>query len=539
MTKISLVVCGSASLGAYSAGAAVELLTALQANRRGGPVVVDVVTGSSAGALTAVLAARSLVVNPNLAPWIERTWVEAMDARQLLNPARRDRSGWLDTDPVDELMGHLVAGPAASDDRPSEALGDELRIGLSLQALGGAPGRGEPAPPAAGRDLTEGSEAVYRLDRRSGPGSPVWEDLRRAAVAAASIPVAFPLRPLAVRTPPSGAAGSDRDGRGTACYVGDGLGAERPVALARRLAAASSAGGDRRIVMVDPGSAGRADGTTSPAEPSTPTESLGRALGQLLGSGAARDLAEAAEAGRRRKVLEALVERLPEIHGRLEDPNAVALGRRVGELAERVAEDAVDRDPGLPTTGGGSDPVLDWLDRHLARIQQAPGYEAAFDTTSSRAGRTRLAKLILVLEAIGGLAEAPIDDLLTVRPPAEEGLAGRAVAGFGGFLERGWRAHDLRAGRRDARRLLEGPLADIVAYEPRDEEAYDPGETDPRLEGLRPESRERLRTFVEAEAERALRDLRPEGIAGLLYGGVRSALSRSLAERVLADLRRL
>ena len=108
-----------------------------------------------------------------------------------------------------------------------------------------------------------------------------------------------------------------------------------------------------------------------------------------------------------------------------------------------------------------------------------------------------------------------------------------------GFLERAWRAHDLRAGRRDARRLLEGPLADLVAYEPRDEEAYDPGDVDPRLETLRPASRDRLRTFVEAEAERALRDLRPEGVAGLLYGGVRPALSRSLAERVLADLGRL
>lgn len=538
MTRITLVLSGSASLGAYSAGAAVELLTALEANRLGEPVSVDVVTGSSGGALTAALAARSLVVNPSLAPWIERTWVEALDARQLLNPARSDRSGWLDSDPVDELMAHLVSGPAASDDRASEALGDELRVGLSLQALGDAAALDEAAEPERAEDGRR-HDATYRLDRNSGPGLPVWEDLRRAAVAAASIPVAFPPRPLALRTP--GPRRDDDAGRedGTGWYVGDGLGAERPVTLGRRLAAAAPPAADRRIVVVDPETQGAGGASGGPDGLRTATDALGRALAELLGRGAGEDLAEAAEARRRRGVLEALVDRLPEIHGRLEDPNAVALGRRVGELAERVAEDAVARDPAFRRSGGGSDPVLDWLDRHLSRIQADPGYEAAFETTSSRAGRTRLAKLILVLEAIGGLAEAPVADVLAVRPPAGDVLAGRAVAGFGGFLERAWRAHDLRAGRRDARRLLEGELSDVVSYEPREDEAYEPGEVDARLESLRPDARDRLRAFLEAEAERALGKLKPDGFAGLLYGGVRSALARALAERAFSELRRL
>lgn len=540
MTRITLVLSGSASLGAYTAGATAEILAALEANRLTERVVVDVVTGSSAGALTAAMAARSLVVNPNLAPWIERSWVEAMDARQLLNPARDDRSGWLDPEPVDELMAHLVSGPAASDDRPSEALDEELRVGFSLQSISRDvdPGEGEVsdggADPgeegnAAGRGRSSGgrADAVYRLHRSSGPALPAWADLRRAAVAAASIPVAFPPRPLALGSGPA-----------TGPYVGDGLGAERPVSLARRLASDAPGGERRRIVVVDPTS----DGAGRPPEraggPTSTTASLGRGLRELLGRGAAEDLMDAADAAGRRRVLAALVERLPEIHGRLEDPDAVSLGRRVGELAERVAEDAVARDA-APGTGGGSDPVLDWLDRHLSRIQSDPDYEAAIATTSSRAGRTRLAKLILVLETIGGLAESPVADVHPVRPPAGQELAGRSVAGFGGFLERDWRVHDLRAGRRDARRLLEGPLADVVAYEPRDDDAYEPGEVDVRLDALRPEARDRLLSFLETEADRTLRDLQPGGFAGLLYGSVRSALSRALAERALAELRAL
>jgi hypothetical protein len=318
--------------------------------------------------------------------------------------------------------------------------------------------------------------------------------------------------------------------------VGDGLGAERPVSLPRRLASDATGGDRRRIVVVDPASDGPDGRPERAGVPDSTTASLGRSLRELLGRGAAEDLMDATDAAGRRRVLAALVERLPEIHGRLEDPDAVSLGRRVGELAERVAEDAVARDP-APQPGGGSDPVLDWLDRHLSRIQADPDYEAAIATTSSRAGRTRLAKLILVLETIGGLAEAPVADVHPVRPPAGQELAGRSLAGFGGFLEREWRVHDLRAGRRDARRLLEGPLAELVAYEPRDDAAYEPGEVDVRLDALRPEARDRLLSFLEAEAERALRDLRPGGLAGLLFGGARSAPSRALAERAFSEFR--
>ena len=97
MTKIALVLGGGVSLGSYIGGAISELLHAIQTNSLrsdGGPVRVHVITGTSAGAINAALAARSLAVNAELLPWIEKAWVDVASAEHLLNPNRADRRAW-------------------------------------------------------------------------------------------------------------------------------------------------------------------------------------------------------------------------------------------------------------------------------------------------------------------------------------------------------------------------------------------------------------------------------------------------------------
>lgn len=518
MTRLALVLGGSASLGAYSAGAVSEILGALRRNRRDDRVTVGVVTGSSAGALSAAVAARSLVVNPSLLPWLEPFWVKGMSSEHLLNPRRRNRSGLLDVGPLEEMVDHLVAGAPASDDAPSRLLDRALRVGISLVDL---PGREDGSGVRRHDD-----EAVFDLDGSHRAGDPVWGRLRDVALAAAGFPGAFPLRTLAQQ------AVDSRSGEAEAPrWTGDGLGTERPLSLAGRLASGLPGGGGEawRFVVVDPRSpAGRdADGDRRPSP--SPAEAAGRLLEASLGRGAARDWREADDAAERDEVLRALVHRLPEIHGRLDDPGAVGLGRRVGQLAERVAEWEVRRSGG----GEGDDPALDHLDRSLEAIRGRGGYRDAFDRVESRAGRTRLAKLIYVLEAAAGLRGRLPGPAHRVAP--DEPLAGERMACLGGFLDAGWRAADFSAGRRDARRVLEEQLNGKIAYEPADEEAYRAPTTGSRLSD---DARRRLLSHLEAEADAALRELRPGGLAGLLYGLVRPGLRRSTARRALEALER-
>lgn len=527
MTRLALVLGGPASLGAYSAGAVTEVLSALRRNRREERVTVGVVTGASAGGLSAAMAARCLVVNPALLPWLEPFWVRGMSAEHLLDPRRRDRSGLLNAEPVRQMLGHLVSGDPAADDAPSGSLGSSLRVGLSLVDLPGRTGSG------GGR--RHDGEAVFELDRSHRAGHPAWDGLREAAVAAAGIPGVFPLRSLRGRLTGGPEAEAERPR-----WAGDGLGTERPLSLARRLAGRFPAEPERgwRFVVVDPRAVGEgaARGAAEEAEPRGAATAAGRMLAASLGLGTARDWREAAGADERGELLRALVERLPEIHGGLDDPAAVGLGRRVGELAERVAEWEVRRRGG----GEGDDPALDQLDRSLAAIRGRAAYRPAFRHVESRAGRTRLAKLVYVLEAAADLPSRAAGPAHRVAPEAP--LAGERVACLGGFLEPGWRAADFAAGRRDARRVLEEELGDVVASEPVEEEAY--RRTGPSAAGatggtgLTGDARERLLAYLEAEAEAGLRELRPGGVAGLLFGLVRPGLRRAAARRALEVLER-
>ena len=137
MTRIALVLGGGVSLGSYIGGAVTEVLDALSRNSSGEDVRIHVITGGSAGALNAGLAARALSVNPNVVPWIERAWVEAADARHLLNPKRMNRLGALDATVLEELSSALITAGPASDDAPSPALGTPLRVGITLSSLHG------------------------------------------------------------------------------------------------------------------------------------------------------------------------------------------------------------------------------------------------------------------------------------------------------------------------------------------------------------------------------------------------------------------
>lgn len=544
MTRLALILSGGASLGSYVGGAVSEILYALERRRSEEPVSVDVITGTSSGALNAAFLARSLAVNPNLRPWIERAWVEAMDASVLLNPGRRDRRGLLDASALDELTGSLVDAEPATDDARSPHAGRPLRVGLSLSNLDGVPYDFRygflNAPDRFYGARVHRDWAEFEIGDRHGAGTPLWTALAETAVASASLPPFFPPRRLARdREDFPGANLPQSDDRREMWYADGSLTDARPISLAHRLARRSGgAPDDWRYVVVSPEMRDRGIDGGGPEDALPTASAVGtRVVEALLGDGAAGDWREAHADNVRVEILESLAARLPDLHGRMDDPDAIALGRQIGEMAERVAEMKVAVRRG--EENGGADPALDYLEENLERIESDPRWAPALDPVSSRAGRARLKKLIFILEAAAGLRDRPTLPLNLISPDRGEELAGDFLAGAGGFLDSTWRAHDFRAGRRDARGLLTRELSDVLDYEPASEEAYRVAtENVPEgLEDLSRGSRKELQRAVEAEVGAAVEELRPGGLAGLFSWAWKPALKRWGVSRALDGLR--
>lgn len=545
MTRLALVLGGGVSLGTYVAGATLELLRALGETRER-RVKLHVIAGSSAGALNAALAARAVTVNPSLLRWLERVWVDVIDADLLLDPGRPDRSGLLDASALDELSRVLVTADPASDDRPSPACGDPLRVGLALSNLDGVPydfRYGFLNPP----DRFYGSR-IHRdwIEFELAPGQPasddVWEALRRASLASAAFPFAFPPRALERRVSDYPGAdfpdGVSRDVR--MWYTDGGLFDNEPVGLAKRLVERfpDHRGADWRYVLIDPYMESAGEGGGAPgAAPDSAIRLTGQLARALLGQAATLDWLTANKVNARLEMLEELVSRLPDLGDSLLDPAAVDLGRSIGELAERVAEMKVTVARG--PVGSGGDPVIEYLDRNVDRIAADPRFAPVLARFETRAARTRMAKLIFILESTAGLRDKEVMALYLIAPPAEDELHGDFLGNFGGFFSREWRLNDFRAGRRDARRLIEGQLGDLLDYRPDVPDAYRVESLDASLDAMPARSREQLRRFVEAETGRFVDRLSP-GVVGSLFGWLwKPVVRRWAGRRALEALRSL
>jgi len=549
MTKIALVLGGGVSLGSYIGGAVSELLHAFQTNSLrsdGGPVRVHVITGTSAGAINAALAARTLAVNAELLPWIERAWIEIAAAEHLLNPDRPNRRGWLDDTAVEDLSRALITSASASDDAFSRVAGDPLRVGLTLANLHGVrydmPYGFLNVPERSFGTRRYADSVTFEFSRRGTEADdPDWEELRRAALASSAFPFAFPVRSLArTRADYPGATLPPGEENLAMWYLDGGLFDTAPLGLAKHLVEREPGfrSDDWRYILVEP-TLRSSDGRAGDATPAA--ESLGGLAADLsravLGQGAAQDWVRANRINARLEVLSALVDRLPELNDRLHDPDEVGLGLKIGELAERVAEMQVALDSRIAGRHAGSDPAGQYLDAQLERIEADDRYSAVLAGTESRAARSRLAKLVFLLEAAGGLAGKDVMKLYLVAPREAHELAGDFLGNFGGFLNRDWRRNDFRAGRRDARRLLEESLGNVVSYDPLDEESYRVETFEPSWDGVPASTRDRLAAVLDSEAERALSNVRPGGVAGIFSWAWKPVLKRLMVERAMRALR--
>lgn len=157
MTKrLSVVISGAVSLGSYEAGVMYELLEAIALSnerlREVDPdrypqerVVIDVITGASAGAMTAGILAQQLMFHgqalrqPYTNPLYE-AWVKKINIDELLSVDERlHKYSLLSTEVIDGIAAEYLQERPGPEPDPHPVVDATLRVGVAMANLNGYP----------------------------------------------------------------------------------------------------------------------------------------------------------------------------------------------------------------------------------------------------------------------------------------------------------------------------------------------------------------------------------------------------------------
>jgi predicted acylesterase/phospholipase RssA len=215
--KLAVTIAGAVSLGSYEAGVLYEVLDAIhsyntdpgvEADDR---IVIDVLTGASAGGMTAIILAQKLLYNADefRGPYdnpLYNTWVKTIDLQGLQTVGEEELAlhSIFSSDLIETISRQTLTQRYTSDPLPAQvphaAVMDtpSIRVGVAMTNLNGVAYGYEVLPKGSfnyidysdqlTREILKGDAACDNAD--------FWEPLRGAAVACGAFPLAFRPREL-------------------------------------------------------------------------------------------------------------------------------------------------------------------------------------------------------------------------------------------------------------------------------------------------------------------------------------------------------
>ncbi len=199
--RIALTLPGGVTPGAFEAGGVCALVTWVQeVNARApGSVVIDSITGASAGALTALLATRVLLAGDDAIPAFRRAWVIEPTLHAL---ERTGSTAPLSLRPARVVANAVLFAPSVAPPLPPQQTAVNVDIALAClrgfsrpilhEGLGGP--QGAPLQATTYLDWSSYTLAQARSGAVSAPDE--WFGAIESALASASHPLLFPARRL-------------------------------------------------------------------------------------------------------------------------------------------------------------------------------------------------------------------------------------------------------------------------------------------------------------------------------------------------------
>lgn len=453
----ALVMTGAVSLGSFQAGVIAEFLYALQRQCEGGAdETLDVITGASAGSITAGLVAHVTMNDAAGRDKFHTAWVDRADITNFLKGATD--GALLSTQAVRDLAGGLINKPFTSP-APAPYAPPVMRLGLTLANLAGVDRQ---VPGAVGGSFTctffddvkrfrlknadEGPDPSAAGATRDVRQEKTWADLIDFAIASGSFPFAFPpvdldrfgweytqpWKPPVPRTYP---------------YVDGGTFNNQPigeaVGLAREADQDGAPGRTYLFVSAWP------DKSLASTDFSAATP-FDRVAGRLARAVFAQSRASDYLRSQMLNVRTRIRDNVQKAIGRLIGSNSVAdPSQLIGQLEAIAREAILDRQSVPEATRVEPTDTLAKL-----KAETEARYDANLPPRQVGGKDTRhreVAVLVfLILDQMADLNERRTIDLGIIAPKPDE-LAGDELGGFGGFFERDWREFNYRTGRLKAR----------------------------------------------------------------------------------------
>lgn len=212
-SKVAIAISGAVSLGSYEAGVVYELLDAIgqhnrnNADRPERQILVDVLTGASAGGMTAAMLAQKLLYSRDslATPYgndLYRAWVEKVDISGLLSSDYGDNPGHslLSSNFVGAIADDMLLGRYRSSARPvtpHPAAASTLQLALAMSNLNGVD-----YAVSAFKNASLDAETGYFVQTRfedsfsrtvdaSSDNPGFWNQVKQAARACGAFPTAF------------------------------------------------------------------------------------------------------------------------------------------------------------------------------------------------------------------------------------------------------------------------------------------------------------------------------------------------------------
>jgi len=465
---LAITIAGAVSLGSYEAGAMYEILDAIaqhnddpETARVGDSIKVDVLTGASAGGMTAAILAQKLLFAKDefQGPYdnpLYNTWVKGISLAGLL--ATVDKPIEEGGDPAElsvlssqlierisaQTLGQCVDGKIPDCGGVHNAIDPdrELQLGLALTNLNGV-NYGYELFGGGKFQYTDFSDQMLRRFKADDPSCAPWAEIQEAAVACGAFPIAFRTKDLPrVRKDylPSDTLEDWPSDPYTFTYTDGGVLQNQPLGMAKNLVDRNDnhLGNDNRFYLfVSPSPMEGKQDLSIREESADMVQVAKRLVDVYMGQSTFRDWIEA-----------------DAINGQIDILDARAKG-----LAEALEKPEFDADCLLKASGQ----ILDLLypgspnpDRvaALARLRIQYAAEVAALAKLVPPKDAAFLSAILALEKAANLGERDkmvIYGIVT----AAGNLAGAGFFAFEGFFDQRYRDHDYDWGRTVARTLLQ------------------------------------------------------------------------------------